>query len=260
MTGINWFEWGGIRSDSMELLISEKSIYNAPQRDVEMIYVPGRNGDVLIDRGGWKNVDVSYTVQFVGLPEKAPTLRQWLQATGYHILKDSYQPDYFRHGVFISEMNPEEIAQKVGRLQLIFSCKPYLYRAYTDAATQDKITLNVSGSDIINPVGATATHGVATVVNPEAYASQPYIKITAGSGSVSLYIEGGASGRKEYSFRGIDGYIELDSELMCAYKGATLCNDKLLFTGFPVLEPGDTTIQVSSGITKVEIIPRWRRI
>lgn len=256
---INWFEWGGIRSDSMELLIAEKSIYNAPQRDVEMIYVPGRNGDVLIDRGGWKNVDVSYTVQFVGLPEKAPQLRQWLQATGYHALKDSYQPDYFRYGVFTSQMNPEEIARNVGRLQLIFSCKPYLYRAYTNAATQDKITLNASGGSITSATGATVTSGKATVTNPEAYASQPYIKITAGSGSVSLYMDSTA-GRKTYSFRGISSYVEVDSELMSAYTGSTLCNDKLLFTSFPVLEPGDNVIEVSTGISKVEIIPRWRRI
>ena len=236
---INWFEFNGTRSDRMELLIAEKSIYNAPQRDVELIHVPGRNGDVLIDHGGWNNVDVSYTVQFVGLPEKAPQLRQWLQATGYGVLRDSYQPDYFRYGVFVSQMNPEEIARKVGRLQLIFSCKPFLYWAYTDATTQDKITLNASSGSITSATGATVSGGSATIANPEAYASQPYIKITAGSGSVGL---------------------EVDSELMSAYKGSTLSNDKVLFTSFPVLEPGNNTIQVSQGITKVEIIPRWRRI
>lgn len=252
---INWFEYNGIRSDSKELLIAEKRIYTAPQRDVEMIHVPGRNGDVLIDHGGWNNVDVSYTVQFVGLPTKAPELRQWLQATGYHVLKDSYQPDYFRYGVFTSVMDPEEIARNVGRLQLIFSCKPYLYRAYTDATTQDKITLNASSGSITSATGATVTSGSAKITNPEAYASQPYIKITAGSGSVSLYI-----GSKQYSFSGISSYVEVDSELMSAYKGSTLCNNQILFTSFPVLEPGDNTIQVSTGITKVEIIPRWRRI
>lgn len=252
---INWFEYNGRRSDSMELLIAEKSIYGAPQRDIELVHVPGRDGDVMIDHGGWNNVDVSYTVQFVGLPEKAPTLRQWLQATGYHVLRDSYQPGYFRYGVFTSNMNPEEIARQVGRLQLIFSCKPFLYRAYTNASTQDKITLNASGGSITSANGATVTSGAATVANPEAYASQPYIKITAGSGSVSLYI-----GSKQYSFNGISSYIEIDSELMSAYKGSTLCNDKILFTSFPVLEPGNNTIQVSSGITKVEIIPRWRTI
>lgn len=256
---INWFEWDGIRSDSMELLIAEKNIYSAPQRDVEMIHVPGRNGDVLIDKGGWNNVDVSYTVQFVGLPEKAPTLRRWLQATGYHVLRDSYQPGYFRYGVFTSKMNPEEIARQVGRLQLIFSCKPFLYRAYTNASTQDKLSITINESNAIITSGPvdmlTVSSGSIKVRNPAAYASQPYIKITAGSGDVSLSI-----GNKEYSFTGIDGYIEIDSELMSAYKGSTLCNDKILFTSFPVLEPGNNTIQVSSGITKVEIIPRWRTI
>ena len=252
---INWFEYNGRRSDSMELLIAEKSIYGAPQRDIELVHVPGRDGDVLIDHGGWNNVDVSYTVQFVGLPDKASTLRQWLQATGYHVLRDSYQPGYFRYGVFTSLMNPEEIARKAGRLQLIFSCKPFLYKAYTNASTQDKITLNASNGSITSATGATVSGGAATITNPEAYASQPFIKITAGSGSVSLYI-----GSKQYSFSGISSNIEVDSELMSAFQGSTLCNDKILFTSFPVLEPGNNTIAVSDGITKVEIIPRWRTI
>jgi len=252
---INWFEFNGTRSDNMELLIAEKSVYAAPQRDIELIHVPGRNGDVLIDHGGWNNVDVSYTVQFVGLPTKAPQLRQWLQATGYHVLKDSYQPDYFRYGVFSSIMDPEEIALNVGRLQLVFSCKPFMYKVPTDAATQDKITINASNGAVTSATGATVASSKATVTNPEAYASEPYWKITASSGSVSLYI-----GNKTYSFSGVNGYIELDTELMSAYKGATLCNDKVLFTSFPVLEAGNNTIQVSTGITKVEIIPRWRRI
>ena len=129
---------------------------------------------------------------------------------------------------------------------------------YTDANTQDKITITASSGSITAVSGSSATAGTggtAKITNPEAYASQPYIKITAGSGSVSLYI-----GSKQYSFNGISSYVEVDSELMSAYKGSTLCNDKVLFTSFPVLEPGDNTIQVSAGITKVEIIPRWRRI
>ena len=62
------------------------------------------------------------------------------------------------------------------------------------------------------------------------------------------------------AFSGISSYVEVDSELMSAYKGETLCNDKILFTRFPELEPGENMIQVSTGISKVEIIPRWRTI
>lgn len=252
---INYFEWNGRRSDSMELLITEKRIYGAPQRDIELVHVPGRDGDVLIDRGGWHNVNVSYTVQFVGLPEKAPTLRQWLQGTGYGVLHDSYQSNYFRYAVFSSKLDPEEIARNVGRMQLTFSCKPYMYRVPTNASTQDKITLNASGGSITSATGATVASGAATITNPEAYASQPYIKIIAGSGTVSLYI-----GNKQYAFNGISSYLEVDSELMSAYKGSTLCNNKIMFSSFPTLEPGANAIHVSSGVTKVEIIPRWRTI
>ena len=155
---INWFEFNGTRSDSLGLLITGKKIYDAPQRDFEMVHVPGRDGDVLVDKGGWKNVDVSYTVQFVGLPEKAPTLRRWLQGTDYNVLRDSYQPGYYRYGVFTSSMNPNEVIRQVGQLTAVFSCKPYMYRDDGDTM----VYLFNSGS---------------TIANPEAYESLPEIQI-----------------------------------------------------------------------------------
>lgn len=232
---INYFNFRGIRSDNMGLLIAEKNIYSAPQRDIELVDVPGRNGAVLIDHGGWKNVDVSYTVQFVGLPETAGELRQWLQGTEYGILKDSYQPEYFRYGVFTSQMNPDEIARNVGRLQAVFSCKPYMYR--NDGNTAAVIT--ASGSNIYNP---------------EQYCSEPYIRIN-GKGDVVLHI-----GSKSYPINGINGYIEIDSELMCAHKLGVPCNDKIGFTEFPILEPGINTIQWTGDVSQVVIKPKWRKI
>ena len=55
---------------------------------------------------------------------------QWLCARAvYGYLSDSYQPEYFRYAVFVSQLNIEEVMHNVGRAVLTFSCKPYLYRA-----------------------------------------------------------------------------------------------------------------------------------
>ena len=105
---------------------------------------------------------------------------------------------------FASKLDISELINNVGQANLIFNCKPFMY----SFAGQNKTTLTSSG----------------TITNPESYDSQPYIKIT-GSGSVTLTINS-----KAYLINSISSYIELDSELMSAYKGSTLCNDKIGFT------------------------------
>lgn len=233
---MNWFEYDGIRSDSMKLYIAEKRIYASAQRDIEMVYVPGRNGDVLIDHGGYLNVPVSYTVQFLGINEKVPKLRKWLKGTGYKLLRDSYDPDYVRYGVYTSVMDPDEIARNAGSLRIEFSCKPYRYRY-----------------DTLNTITEITESGVV-VNNPEGYSSLPYIRII-GNGDVSLHI-----GNKSYPINGISGYIELDSELMWAYKLDALCNDKIGFSEFPELKPGENLIQWTGDVSKIIVRPRWRTI
>ena len=113
----------------MGLIVEEKSIYNGTQPDFELISVPGRDGDVILGHGRYKNVEVSYTVSFIGTKEKAAALRQWLCARAdYGYLFDSEQSDYFRCAAFVSQLNIEEVIHNVGRATLTFSCKPYLYR------------------------------------------------------------------------------------------------------------------------------------
>ena len=44
---MSYFFYNGYYSYEMGLIVEEKSIYNGPQPDFEMISVPGRDGDVL---------------------------------------------------------------------------------------------------------------------------------------------------------------------------------------------------------------------
>ena len=63
---MSYFFFNGYYSNEMGLIVEEKSVYNAPRRDFEMISVPGRDGGVVLDQGRYKNVEVSYTVSFIG--------------------------------------------------------------------------------------------------------------------------------------------------------------------------------------------------
>ena len=231
---MNSFTFNGQCSDDFGLHISKKDIYSAPARDQTFVSVPGRNGDVLIDNNRYTNASVSYTASCKNIRDKATAIKLWLCKPGYFPLTDTYQPDYFRYAAFATNLNIDEVLENVGQAKIVFNCKPFRY----SNAGQTKYALTSSG----------------TLVNPEGFSSQPYIKIT-GSGNITLYI-----GDKSYYITSVSSYIELDCELMSAYKGSTLCNNKISFSEFPELVPGSNTVSWSGSVTKVEIIPRWRTL
>ena len=231
---MNYFEFNGIKSSNFGLLISDKDIYSAPAPDVSFVSVPGRNGDVLIDNNRFNNVTVSYDVAFRNVKSRAAAIKLWLCRAGYFVLTDTYQPTYFRMAAFSSNLKIDELIENVGQAQISFNCKPFMY----SLAGRETITLTEP----------------ETVTNPEAFAALPYIKITGG-GDITLFI-----GNRSYSIRSVESYIELDSELMAAYKGSVLCNDKINFTEFPVLPSGESNISWTGAVTQVEITPRWRTV
>ena len=231
---MSYFYFNGFYSYEMGLIVEEKSIYNGPQPDFEMISVPGRDGDVIIDNGRYNNVDVSYTCYCKDLSANMKSIKQWLCRPGYFKLTDTYDPLYFRYAAFASKLKVDELLRNVGKAELVFNCKPFRY----SVAGQTKQTLTASGS----------------ITNPESFPSLPYIKIT-GSGAVTLTI-----GSKAYSFTSVPTYLEIDSELMCCYKGGTLYNNRIGFSEFPVLLPGNNSISWTGSVTKVEIIPNWRTL
>ena len=59
---MNSFTFNGISSADMGLIVENKDIYSLPARDISLVSVPGRNGDVIIDNNRWQNVTISYTV------------------------------------------------------------------------------------------------------------------------------------------------------------------------------------------------------
>ena len=233
---MSYLFYNGYYSYEMGLIVEEKSIYNGPQPDFELISVPGRDGDVILDHNRYKNVEVSYTVSFIGTKEKAAALRQWLCARAdYGYLFDSEQPDHFHYAVFISQLNIEEVMHDVGRAKLTFSCKPYLYRkdgVYAEKYTQSGFVLT----------------------NPERYASVPDITIY-GSGTISLNIN-----YRSYTIKDVSNSVTLDGELMNAYSGSKLMNDKIQFTEWPALGAGSSTIEWIGNVRSLYIAPNWRTL
>ena len=96
--------------------------------------------------------------------------------------------------------------------------------------------------------------GTTSILNPTLYDSNPLIRVT-GSGTLTLGDEVITVG-SGYS------YVDIDSEIQNCYCGLQNANSVVSFGSgkFPTLKPGITGISHSSGITSVQITPRWYRL
>lgn len=123
-----------------DMFVLGKGVFGAPSRDVTQIHVPGRNGDILIDNGGWNNVDVTYSSCCIlsNFRENVAKLREYLLANpGYHELTDPYNPDEVRYAEFRGPFTPEAFTSKgnnAGMFDLTFNCKPqrFLRESFRD--------------------------------------------------------------------------------------------------------------------------------
>ena len=163
MAIFNSLTFDGQNSLDNGVFITAESSYDAPERDIEEIEIAGRNGAFLLDKGRWKNIEVTYKAGAFGSnqSEFASKIRDFrnLMASriGYKRLTDTYNPNEFRLGTFKDafEVKPES-ATRHGEFDLVFNCKPQRY--LTSGETEIEVT---SGQ---------------TITNPTAYEASPLIK------------------------------------------------------------------------------------
>ena len=230
------FIFNGRSCTEFGIACSGEATFDAPARDVTSITIPGRNGDLILDNGRYKNIIVKYPAFFVGsFQEYAAAARSWLLApTSYRQLTDDYHPDEFRLGIYSGGISFEPTAWNYhAEVEITFNCKPQRFL--------------VSGLDTVE-----MTNG-GTIENPTAFEALPLITVTGnGDGTVSV-------GGTTVTLAGLTGGIVLDCDIQDAYYGELSANN--LMTGeFPRLGPGSNGVAWTGGITAVSIIPRWWRI
>lgn len=213
--------------------------FGSAERDYETVEVPGKSGDLLVDKGRFKNVTVPYECFILDNYEKnMQSLRTFLgKSFGYHKLEDSYHPDEYRMAMYAGGLDPETYGLEAGTFDLEFICKPQRFLRTGDVIkifTEDGIVYNETG---MKTEPLLRIYGVGTV--------------TIGSSIFVTKATKNANQQPEY--------IDLDCDLKDAYYGATNCNSLIeLKTGdFPILTEGVNGVGLGEGITKLEITPRW---
>lgn len=235
---------GGVSLNLPGVYIYPYNDMRIPGRNVDMVSIPGRVGDVAADTGAFDNVLVDYTV--VITDDLTDTLRAlntilFLQSDsgGYRTLTDSRFSDEYRMAVAKTSLTPH-VSGELGKYRLTINCKPQRY-------------LN-SGN---NPITYTAT---ATLTAD--YRGRPIIKATATN----------ASAKMEFQINDTKitvspcGYsvVYFDCEARTAYNGTvSLTKYVLIQTGsnlnadYPELLPGGNSIRLLTNCSQLQITPRW---
>ena len=142
----------GQSSRTYGVYITGEAVYNAPERAVEMVTIPGRNGAFAIDEGRFENIEVTYSAGIAAdteaeFAEAISDFRNYLcSRSGYCRLTDEYNPDEFRLAIYKSGLEVEPAMLRAGQFNIVFECQPQ--RFLTSGETPIEVT---SGDTITNP-------------------------------------------------------------------------------------------------------------
>lgn len=242
MPDIGWFEFGGVNSANMtnKLYIRKVPSLNRSAQKIDVFSVPGRDGDIILQQGAWTNQKQVYDC-YVGDGDAAAAaqeLTDWLfSMDGYKELKDGWEPDVYRFAYLADNpLEIESIMNKVGHVEITFSCEPKRYLETGRTIT----TLTATG----------------TLSNPTPFTAKPLLKVTGtvdGTGTVSC-------GGNTLGITFPAATFIIDCETQQAYStDGTLFYNSYISGSFPVIPQGSQTFSLTGVVSSVEITPRWFR-
>ena len=146
------FTFGGVNSRSYGVYITGEGVFNAPERNVEMIDIPGRNGAFALDKGNFNNIEVTYPASIAtdaetDFADAVSDLRNFLcSKIGYVRLEDEYNPNEYRMAIYKSGLEVSHDMLTNGKFDITFECKPQRY------LTSGETAISVaSGGKATNP-------------------------------------------------------------------------------------------------------------
>ena len=128
--GLRTFTFAGTSSSAYSMFITEAATYNVPERAVEMLDGPGRNGAYALDLGRFENVEVTYHVVVhkdtnANFQTELSDVRNWLASkVGYQRLTDDYNSNVYRMAIFKGGLETGETFVNGAEFDIVFECKP----------------------------------------------------------------------------------------------------------------------------------------
>lgn len=224
---------GNINCKDYGVFVSDAGIYASPEPDYTSYEIAGRNGDLHINNGRYKNVDITYQAFIAHEFEDrfVPFRSAILSQDGYVRIEDDFKQDMYRLGRLKSGIEGKiKLARGIGTFELEFDCKPQWY--FKSGEQETVFTENGS------------------ILNPTVFPSKPLIRVY-GKGTVTV-------GTNVFVINAAGTeFIEIDTDSKQAYEGTANRNSNIKVNQWGSLTSGNNTITLGTGITKVTVKPRW---
>lgn len=224
--------------------VTGSGTHNAAERDTTTFSIAGRNGDLVVDNGRYRNIQVIYPAfipHTFGAEEQK--VRNWLRTgAAYGKIADTYDTTHFRLGRPVGELTFEPVRPNGANFQITFDCDPRRFLVSGDSFT-------------------TITGGSWSDDNPTEFDARPQIAVGDPENGMEIEITDG-DGRVT-TFTATDdhvGLVIIDCETQDIYDDSTLANLNSLFTisgEFPVLSAGTNLITLTGNYSAASVRPRW---
>ena len=239
---MNYIVFNGKDLSDFGVYIDASVSFSNPEKDYELITIPGRNGQLSIYNNRFNDVEISFPCAIrENFVSNYRDLMSFLNSvTGYKRLETSREPDEFREALFIGDVEPTTSQFiKGGRFTLRFRCHPQRFMKIGENY------VTITHASVSNP---------KSIFNPTNQPSKPLIRMH-GVGTVNI---GGTSYTLSTLASTAITYIDCD---LCDVYGDDGTNRNSHFAGnFPQINVGNNTIVAGSDGVLIDIMPRWFEI
>lgn len=230
------FTYKGVSSKEMHLRVLNEVVFSSPERDVEVLEIPGRDGELILDKGRFKTVTRSVPCRLeppadVDIEVLMSEIHSWLLTdSGFHRFTWERDPEFCYFARVEGDVVSQRMFERLGRSVLQFRLHPIKYLESSLQARE-----MVSGWNVHNPFDIDA---------------KPVVRVI-GNGTLTVMIDD-----RVLRLQDVQGGCVIDSErqLVTSLDGRTM-RFRNLVSPFPVLKPGDNVVSFSEGV-EVFVTPR----
>jgi len=211
--------------------------WRMPQKEIENLQIPGKNGDLTIDNHRFSNIIIPFNCYIhKNFGQNYSNLINYLMSlTGYQRIESNEEPDVFRLGMIKAPIEPEMGQFNFrGQFSIDIDFMPQKWLK----VGENRITVN----------------GSETLVNPTAFNALPTLYV---QGTGDITVNGNIM-----TLANNTGTTVIDCDAQNVYEGTIDRNSDITLTNnsFPSLVPGTNTIEYGTGITSLIVVPNWWKL
>ena len=211
--------------------------WRMPQKEIENLQIPGKNGDLTIDNHRFSNITIPFNCYIhKNFGQNYSNLINYLMSlTGYQRIESNEEPDVFRMGLIRAQIEPV-MGQFNKRGQFVIEID-FMPQKWLKVG-ENRITVN----------------GSETLVNPTAFNALPTLYV---QGTGDITVNGNIM-----TLANNTGTTVIDCDAQNVYEGTIDRNSDITLTNnsFPSLVPGTNTIEYGTGITSLIVVPNWWKL